>query len=231
MDECQGGTANDTSGNGNNGTITIGATGTQTAVGTCTTSGTAWYNGVTGKYNSSLNFDGTDDYASMGNTQDMTSNTFALSAWIKTTANNTSGGYWHIAGKGNTGSGQRYTLTQSTSTNKAGFLVSNGTANNWPLSTNAINDGNWHHLVGTQNGNVTSLYVDGILNSTDSTNTITTVSNSNAFTIGARYVPDSYFNGQIDDVRVFNYALTANQVKTLLNEGASIRFGPSSGSP
>jgi len=40
----------------------------------------------------------------------------------------------------------------------------------------------------------------------------------------------NYFNGQIDDVRVFNYALTANQIKTLFNNG-SVNFGPSTGSP
>ncbi|KKQ66701.1 MAG: hypothetical protein US86_C0004G0019 [Candidatus Daviesbacteria bacterium GW2011_GWA2_38_24] len=37
-------------------------------------------------------------------------------------------------------------------------------------------------------------------------------------------------NGQIDDARVYNYALTASQVKLLMNEGA-VRFGPSTGSP
>lgn len=36
--------------------------------------------------------------------------------------------------------------------------------------------------------------------------------------------------GQLDDVRVYNYALTATQVKLLMNEGA-VRFGPSTGAP
>ncbi|KKU99193.1 MAG: hypothetical protein UY33_C0035G0016, partial [Candidatus Amesbacteria bacterium GW2011_GWA1_48_9] len=37
-------------------------------------------------------------------------------------------------------------------------------------------------------------------------------------------------NGQIDDVKIFNYALTAQQVKTVYNEGA-VRFAPLTGSP
>ena len=52
--------------------------------------------------------------------------------------------------------------------------------------------------------------------------------------IGAGYTgtsPNELFTGQIDDVRIYNYALTANQVKLLFNEGSSIRFGPSTGSP
>ena len=39
-----------------------------------------------------------------------------------------------------------------------------------------------------------------------------------------------YFNGQIDDVRIYNYTLTASQIKTLYNDGA-VRFGPASGTP
>lgn len=38
------------------------------------------------------------------------------------------------------------------------------------------------------------------------------------------------FNGQIDDVRIYNYALTAAQVKDIYNNGA-IFFGPSTGAP
>ena len=36
--------------------------------------------------------------------------------------------------------------------------------------------------------------------------------------------------GQLDDLRVYNNALTATQIKTLMNEGA-VRFGPQTGSP
>src|SRR5690606_37356085 len=61
FDECEGTTIKDHSGNGNNGTLNIGASGTQTSIGTCETSG-AWSNGSEGKINSSMSFDGVDDY-------------------------------------------------------------------------------------------------------------------------------------------------------------------------
>jgi len=63
FDECTGNTAYDASGKGNNGTITL-AAGSQTTAGNCATvdTATAWYNGKDGKYNSSLSFDGNDDY-------------------------------------------------------------------------------------------------------------------------------------------------------------------------
>ncbi len=39
------------------------------------------------------------------------------------------------------------------------------------------------------------------------------------------------YNGQMDDVRVYNYALTQAQIRTVYNENAAIRFGPLTGSP
>jgi hypothetical protein len=91
LDECSGDTINNsapligtTAAIG--GTLTIGGGGTQTAAGTCLTSG-AWFNGVNGKYSASLNFDG-DDYARDNGTILATNQSypFSLSAWIKTTA-------------------------------------------------------------------------------------------------------------------------------------------------
>ena len=74
LDECQGSIAYDSSGVGNTGLITIGAGGTQTTVGTCGIGGTtAWGVGATGKFNSSLNFDGTDDYVTINDTVQPTS--------------------------------------------------------------------------------------------------------------------------------------------------------------
>jgi hypothetical protein len=39
------------------------------------------------------------------------------------------------------------------------------------------------------------------------------------------------FKGQIDDVRIYNYALTPDQIKTLYNGGGALRFGPITGTP
>ncbi len=39
------------------------------------------------------------------------------------------------------------------------------------------------------------------------------------------------YNGQIDDVRLYNYALPAAQVRTLYNGDSAVRFGPLAGPP
>ncbi|PLX21402.1 hypothetical protein C0584_02715 [Candidatus Parcubacteria bacterium] len=82
FDECSGSIIHDESGNGNDGTITIGASGSQTTSGSCasSSSASAWYNGRDGKYNGSLNFDGIDDYVSVGDTS---LNVSTISFWTK----------------------------------------------------------------------------------------------------------------------------------------------------
>ncbi|MBI4091257.1 hypothetical protein HY419_00730, partial [candidate division WWE3 bacterium] len=89
IDECQGTTINDSSGNSLSGTLTVGASGEDT-VGTCATSSTAWGNGVTGKLNYSIDVDGTDDYIEVSDPSsgvldpiyDSIDSDFALSGWF-----------------------------------------------------------------------------------------------------------------------------------------------------
>lgn len=83
LDECQGSIAHNSSGIGYTGSIIIGGGGAQNGVGNCTTSGTAWGVGATGKFNSSLNLDGNDDYISIGQT---IPNIQTVALWIKPTS-------------------------------------------------------------------------------------------------------------------------------------------------
>jgi len=91
MDECSGTAIYNSAKNGNgdaagnNGTLTIGGSGSNTSVGTCATSG-AWYDAATGKINSAMDFDGTDDYVTVSGT--IPANSVAL--WVKPTTNSAS---------------------------------------------------------------------------------------------------------------------------------------------
>ena len=229
MDECQGGTANDSSGNGNSGTITIGATGTQTNLGNCGVGNTAaaWSNGATGKYNSSLNFDGTDDYvAANGVTAKIAGSNTTVSAWIKTTDTSS----WFLSFNTST-YGNR--IMYGISSNKFTFYDDGGGAT---VGTQTINDDNWHHVVGVhddQNNTVTT-YVDGKIDKSSISSTYS-IASTDLFSIGQEWdagpTASDFLNGQIDDVQIFNYALTANQIKTLYNQSSGIRFGPSAGTP
>ncbi len=235
FDECQGSTVNDSSGNGNSGTLNIGGTGSQTSVGTCSTSGTAWGNGATGKFNHSLNFDGTDDYISTNYTHNFT-NGFSATAWFRTTSS--SSNLQTILANGGADSATVGIALRVNSAGKILFEGSKGTSGTWNFSTTSnkiVNDGIWHFITatwdGTTNTNAVKLYIDGILD--QQTTALASVSNS-SLTLSIGRIPGagvSYFDGKIDDVQIFNYALTANQVKSLYNQGGAIRFGPTSGTP
>lgn len=71
--------------------------------------------------------------------------------------------------------------------------------------------GGWHHYAGTYDGSVARLYVDGIM--LGSLTTSGSISyDANPFSIGRYDGGDYSFNGDIDDVRLYNRALTATEI-------------------
>ena len=91
----------------------------------------------------------------------------------------------------------------------------------------------WTHVCGVwPGGNDLVFYINGS-QETDVTYgggrpSVSSIQNTNeGLAIGAIYnfgSPGGWFNGQIDDVRIYNYALTPLQIKTLYNNG-SVSFG------
>jgi len=250
MDECSGTTIHNSTVDGNNvqlsaynGTFTVGSSG-QTSMGDCTTNAnTPWYNGRIGKYSSSVNLDGTDDYLEIGTTvyDVAATDSYTFSAWVNTT--DTVGEI-----------GMRYSFTNVGTTPYFKFEIGGDCSNGIPghhmrgtgggetllCGNKTINDGTWHHYVAVRNQilDTNYLYIDGKLVSsvTDSTsgNLYLTTTPSNPLSLGAmRYwytvtsawVTAGYLSGMIDSVSFYKYPLSAAQVKILYNEGSAVRFG------
>ncbi|MCK4891121.1 MAG: LamG domain-containing protein, partial [Candidatus Pacebacteria bacterium] len=214
FDECQGPTANDASGNGNNGTITIGGTGTQDGIGTCTDGDTsnAWYNGRSGKYSSAMSFDGSDDYVFVGNDASLNiTDAITIEAWIKS---NTIVGYDTVVRKNNA-----YTFRLSDGKVQ---LYLWGLTDTSGISETTLSIGNWYHVTGTYDGSYIKIYINGIQDISDgsSGNIAVTIDD---LLIGITPGLSFEFDGLIDDVKIYNYALTAEQIKTEYNGGA-VRF-------
>jgi hypothetical protein len=223
FDECQGNITHDLSGNNLNGTINVGAGGSQASVGTCTTAGTAWGNGVSGKFNSSLNFDGTDDYTDVPVI--IKNYPFSISGWIKSA---TQGTEQTLFAQKNTGGGPWIRIFKAT-TNNLQFELNGSSVGG--LSSNTIIQANtYYHIVVVVDSSNISLYVNGKLDKSVGNIVTFTWSDFNNASIGYLQQFGRYFNGQIDDTRIYNYALTQDQIKQIYNGGA-INFGPSSGTP
>jgi hypothetical protein len=229
MDECQGNTIYDASGFGNNGTLTVAATGTQTSAGTCTdgASTSAWNNGKIGKFGSSLNFDGTDDAVLISNSNVIgTASNFSITAWVKTTRAGLSTIYGEFDASGN--STRNYLLITAAGQITLDQYPGDGTQ---LVSNRAVNDGNWHHIAYTRNGVNRAVYVDGVLDNSDAVAENYTGGAPTETRIGYRGATHTswLFQGQIDDLRTYNYSLTAQQVANIRNEGSALRFGPNTG--
>lgn len=79
-------------------------------------------------------------------------------------------------------------------------------------STNTVSNSTWIHLVMVANGTDHRIYINGALDKTTVTSTLPTNTNSQPVRIGANATPAEYFNGIIDEVEVFNTALSADWV-------------------
>ena len=225
FDECQGSTAynNAVNGNGdaagNNGTITIGATGTNTSAGTCTGASTeAWKNGATGKINSSLSFDGNDDYVNVGTPLNSTSSeTKTVGAWIYPTSASAS----YIISNYDPNS-QGFSILFNS--DRTVGIAWTGTVNAVRTST-TVSLNTWTHVLAVYDSsdNTGKIYINGVLNKNGSLGAEQTSTNN--LRISGRWTsPNSgsavLFSGQLDDVRIYNYALTNKQVQEVYNNGA-----------
>jgi hypothetical protein len=94
----------------------------------------------------------------------------------------------------------------------------------WGNTTGLLN-GTWHHMAATWNGSAVSLYVDGNLVGVSGSQ-VTPFCNVWPFTIGAAAAHGSMssdwgFNGYIDDVRIFNRALSNTEITSLYTGSGS----------
>lgn len=218
FDECQGTTVYNSISAGSTGVIVIGSSGTQNSLGICQIgTSAAWTNGANGKFNSSLNFDGTDDYVNLGNNTTITASTSqkSISVWIKVTGGEST---WRAIISPSSSDFFHFQINNS-NTLEVYFYGPAKSA----TSTTLFNSGNfnkWFHVTAVWDGTYAKLYINGNEeNRSTAGSGSLTAATSNLY-IGNGYNLSRPFNGQIDDVRIYNYALTNEQVKQIYNGGA-----------
>lgn len=95
--------------------------------------------------------------------------------------------------------------------------------NKWYMAT--LNDifstatagAGWTHLVGTKSGNSAKLYVNGVSDGADASDT-TDRSNTSELWIGGAKSVSEYLTGAVDDVRLWNRALSADEIWALYQD-------------
>ena len=160
-----------------------------------------------------ISFDGNNDYLDAGKVLNLNTS-FTVSSWIK--RNNVTNRT--ILSKRDNGFTTGYDLSIN-SAGRAEMSWMNGTLQTI-TSTVVIPAGIWHNVAVSYDGtkSTAKLYIDGVLNITKTMNPV--LANNQSFLIAAAdgVNTTSYFNGGIDEVRVWNVALTDKQLRYVMNQ-------------
>jgi len=201
FNEASGSVATDSSGSGNNGNI-INAT------------------RVPGKSGNGLSFDGTSAYVDIANSPSVNfAGTMTMAAWIQPRS---SAGIQNIFAHGQTTSPTNGVFLRIVD-GQYQALAWNGTSAPWlSVAMPAGDVGTWVHLAATFDGSTWTLYRNGVAIGSNSAGLAPMTLNAN-WGIGARGGGgEHFFNGLIDEVRLYNRALSGAEIGSL--EGSSLLF-------
>lgn len=200
FDEGTGSIAGDVSGRDNHGMVMGGA---------------KWTEGIIG---GALHLDGTDDFVSIPNESmfDLTGSV-TVSAWIQ--VESFTKPWQSIVTKGD----RAWRLHRANETKCAGFACSDLSRDQVGdlYGKRDVDDGKWHHIAGVLDETKMSIFVDGALDASMNASTNISV-NDYAVLIGANaQATGRLFHGLLDDVRIYDRALSVAELRALVNEGGA----------
>jgi hypothetical protein len=189
---------------------------------------------IAGKFGQALNFDGGGDFVDCGNDDSLSLGVFTVSFWANMPETQ---GWNHMVSKGShvaggtPGSVNWGVMVYS---NEEKFLFEVFEDTGWRGLNTPISLNEWHHVVATYDGDKMELLIDGESKGTNS-GVKMLLDASRSFRIGgiatAGAVPGNFFNGSIDEVALFNVALTVDDVQDIMNDGLEKATGITAVSP
>jgi hypothetical protein len=196
FDEGSGSIAHDSSGNGNDGTV----------------NGASWTGGIS---NGALQFDGISNFVGIPSSQSLTvsGNQISLELWMRpsVTLEDSLASRINIMDKGD-----EYGFQMDAGSGIINFYVVFGSGMQ-PIATatNSWKAGTWYQIVGTYDGANENVYVNGVLENTKPLSGNLRAGGYCPLSIGSYcYGTMNFFNGAIDEVKIYNYARTAGQIQS-----------------
>jgi hypothetical protein len=194
FDESSGTTAIDSSGTGNAGAL----------------SGPTRVTG--GRYGGALSFDGANDWVTVADANSLDVTRSTISAWVQPAALGT---VWRTVGFKEQPGGMVYALYANQDTSRPVGQVNVGVeVNAVGPSTLPLNA--WTYLASTYDGTAVRLYVNGTLVTTTAV-TGSLPASTGPFRIGGNSIWAEWFNGLIDEVRVYSRALSSSEIQADMN--------------
>ena len=192
FEEGSGSVLVDSSGNGNDGVI----------------HGATW---VEGKYGKALSFDGVDDYISLPRIFMNTPSQISVEGWFETTSDS------HMMFFSFGGCYVMYMRAWRSDPSGALLPLFDRSSRGDASWGSGYNDGYWHHFVAVNDGSKTTLYVDGFIVNSRSETLFDISSINTPYVLGSQIpgAPETNrFDGIIDEVRIYNRALTSDEIKS-----------------
>jgi hypothetical protein len=162
-----------------------------------------------------VDFDGANDYVTFGNNYNKPGN-FSIEVWIK--PESVSGQRTILSKRDANNLGTGYDLSLTNSTLAFNWNNSGSISSPFPLTINR-----WYHVGLVFNSGVYTLYIDGI--QVNNTNGTAPISNNLKCILGAMdqtgnppNKPVNYYNGWIDELRMWNKAITQDQLRQMMNQ-------------
>jgi parallel beta-helix repeat protein len=185
--------------------------------------GLNYSNLTTGARGQALTFDGSDDRLNVSNLDLTSTDKISVSFWINTLSTRTQE---TIMENGQNYNGNNAFIIITGDVGPVGHIEFSDSTGGYNLvyTSNAYNDGNWHHVVGIINRSAGSseitIYVDGINDTVESPAQRADLNGAFAnypIYIGGRYTSTLNFTGSLDEIMVFSRALSQTEVLALYN--------------
>ena len=189
-----------------------------------------------GKVGQAFSLDGSGDFVTFGNeVGNFGTNDFSIELWLRTSDSSTIqsllskrsrcgfASFFDVSiGDGNA---RKYGVVFVALTQNA-----SGANRNVVVSTTRVDDGDFHHVAVVREGPAAFVYVDGILEDSNSSSGITLISNSADFSAGSSPCVGTsgrrHFNGDVDELSVYSRALAPEEIEAIYYAGSAGKCRP-----
>jgi len=180
----------------------------------------AWCFKAGGLINKSADFNGSSSYIDIGGNLVNNLTAITLSAWVYTDPNTQYSYVMHVGDVGT--AGEAFSISRWNNTASSGYDAYTVYANigGGNIDGNyVLNENTWYHIAVTWVGTTMKFYVNGNLTTTATTSSLSIPASGNSGYIG-RYISNQSYNwkGKINQVRIFNNALSSSEITQLYNE-------------
>lgn len=184
-----------------------------------------------GNPNAAYQLDGANDYIDIGNSLGTDATAFTVSLWVWSEGIPDAGKEIYIGKKTDGLWRPGQWMLWSDNDSEVDFVFNDYSGNNLSPRINRVaydvHDGTWHHLCGTMSSAGSRFYIDGECVSSNDVSALVAQHNSTIY-LGARNTStlSYYASGRIDDVYIYDRALSEEEVEELYMDGGVVLSAP-----